>query len=317
LRAVARVPEAYVAGLAAAGAEILFATGKKEPAQRAPLRQASTAFELRVVGASPGRREVYAWLDVPADRCAAGAFGRTAPTVRGPDGGVAVGFAERSWWARDGTTGAAWSAAWADDAYDGFQTGYAVNVSVGKATYGFEHVSLMSWGDATQDALRVGAFTSFGPDVEILLGGNHRADWTTSFPFPAFDPAAAALVESRRSSTNLGNFVFSKGPVTIGSDVWIGAGATILSGVAVGDGAVVGARAVVAKSVAPYSIVVGNPARHLRFRFDAATVDALLRARWWDWPDAAIVAHFADLLAPPADPATLDALADAVRRDYD
>jgi acetyltransferase-like isoleucine patch superfamily enzyme len=50
-------------------------------------------------------------------------------------------------------------------------------------------------------------------------------------------------------------------PVVIGADVWIGVRAIVLSGVTIGDGAIVGAGAVVTKSVAPYAIVVGVPAR--------------------------------------------------------
>jgi hypothetical protein len=58
----------------------------------------------------------------------------------------------------------------------------------------------------------------------------------------------------------------------------------VLSGVTIGDGAVVGARSVVTRDVAAYSIVAGAPARHLRFRFAPATVEALLRIAWWNWP---------------------------------
>lgn len=54
--------------------------------------------------------------------------------------------------------------------------------------------------------------------------------------------------------------------VTIGNNVWIGAGATILPGVSVGDGAVVAAGSVVSRDVAPFSIVAGNPARFLKTR---------------------------------------------------
>ena len=55
-------------------------------------------------------------------------------------------------------------------------------------------------------------------------------------------------------------------PVTIGEDVWIGAGAQILGGVSIGDGAVIGAGSVVTKDVPAFGIVVGNPAKVIRER---------------------------------------------------
>lgn len=59
-------------------------------------------------------------------------------------------------------------------------------------------------------------------------------------------------------------------PVRIGNDVWIGAGCSILPGVRIGDGAVVGARSVVTTDVPEGAIVVGAPARILRYRTQAA-----------------------------------------------
>ncbi len=53
-------------------------------------------------------------------------------------------------------------------------------------------------------------------------------------------------------------------PVTICDKAWIGARVTILKGVTVGEGAVVGAGSVVTKSVAPWTVVAGNPARVIR-----------------------------------------------------
>lgn len=55
-------------------------------------------------------------------------------------------------------------------------------------------------------------------------------------------------------------------PVTIEDDVWIGARVCILPGVTIGHGSVVGACAVVSKSIPPYSVAVGNPARVVKVR---------------------------------------------------
>lgn len=72
--------------------------------------------------------------------------------------------------------------------------------------------------------------------------------------------------------------------IVIGNDVWIGFEAVILAGVHIGDGAIIGSRAVVTKDVPPYTTVGGMPAREIRKRFDADTIERLLRLRWWDWP---------------------------------
>jgi len=71
--------------------------------------------------------------------------------------------------------------------------------------------------------------------------------------------------------------------VVIGNDVWIGARAIIMGGVTIGDGAVIGASAVVTKNVKPYSIVVGVPAKHIRYRFPWVIRAALQKLKPWDW----------------------------------
>ena len=70
--------------------------------------------------------------------------------------------------------------------------------------------------------------------------------------------------------------------VVIGNDVWIGSGASILAGVTVGDGAIIAAGAVVVKDVEPYAIVGGVPAKTIKFRFDEATREKLLKLKWWN-----------------------------------
>ena len=71
-------------------------------------------------------------------------------------------------------------------------------------------------------------------------------------------------------------------PLEIGHDVWIGHNAVILPNVRnIGTGAVVGAGAVVNKDVAAYSVVLGNPARAVKYRFLPATAARLIASEWW------------------------------------
>ena len=81
---------------------------------------------------------------------------------------------------------------------------------------------------------------------------------------------------------------------TLGHDVWIGHGVVVLPGVSLGNGAVAGAGAIVTKDVPAFAIVVGNPARLLRYRFAPEVIETLGRIGWWDWPHDQLRAAMAD-----------------------
>lgn len=157
---------------------------------------------------------------------------------------------------------------------------------IGRGSFG--RPTVLSWRDGT--ALEIGSYCSIADSATIILGGEHRTDWVTTYPFSHFFPEARGFKGHPRT----------KGDVVVGSDVWIGYEALILSGVRVGNGAVVAARSVVTRSVEPYSIVAGNPARHVRFRFDERAVKALEEIAWWDWPSEKIREAWPLLLADDA-----------------
>lgn len=145
---------------------------------------------------------------------------------------------------------------------------------IGKWTYG--NPMIRSWGEGA--TLRIGAFCSIAEGVKIFLGGEHRVEWVTTFPFSVLWEAARHIKGHPKT----------KGDVNIGNDVWLGADSVILSGVTIGDGSVVGARSVITNDITPYTIVAGNPARMVRKRFDDQIIDRLLRVKWWEWEDSKI-----------------------------
>jgi acetyltransferase-like isoleucine patch superfamily enzyme len=146
---------------------------------------------------------------------------------------------------------------------------------VGKYTY-YADISL-KWQN--NDAkLIIGSFCSIADNITIFLGGNHRTDWVTTYPF------GHIYVDKFNKFDGKGHPA-TKGDVIIGNDAWIGDGVTIMSGVTIGHGAVIAKNSHVVKNVEPYSVVGGNPAKIIKYRFTQEQIEKLLEIKWWEWTD--------------------------------
>lgn len=131
--------------------------------------------------------------------------------------------------------------------------------------------------DFVGDKLIIGKFCQITAGVEFVMNGaNHQMNAVSTFPF--------YTLEGWKMNPPAASDMPFKGDTVIGNDVWIGQNATILPGVHIGDGAIIGANSVVGSNVEPYTIVVGNPAKTLRYRFDEELTSLLLKFKWWDKP---------------------------------
>ncbi len=150
-------------------------------------------------------------------------------------------------------------------------------MSVGKYSYGRPNIN---WNNNDAELI-IGNFCSIANGVNIYLGGNHRIDWITTYPFGHIHKNIFNKFDGVGHPSTKGN-------VVIGNDVWIGANSTIMSGIKIGDGSVIANNSHIVKDVEPYSIVGGNPAKHIRYRFTQEQIKELLDIQWWFWEDEKI-----------------------------
>ncbi len=124
------------------------------------------------------------------------------------------------------------------------------------------------------DKLYIGNYVCISAETVILMGGNntHRMDWFSCYPF--LDKIEEAYEQ--------------KGDTVIGDGAWIGMRALIMPGIKIGEGAVIGAGAIVTKDVSPYTIVGGNPASFIKYRFTPEIIQEVLNLKIYSRPEKEI-----------------------------
>lgn len=128
------------------------------------------------------------------------------------------------------------------------------------------------------DRLIIGKFCAIARGVKFIMNGaNHKTSGISTYPFQIFGNGWEKV-------TPVPGDLPYKGDTIIGSDVWIGYDALIMPGVNIGNGAIISSRSVVVKDVPAYTIYGGNPARLIKERFSASTVQRLQALAWWNWP---------------------------------
>jgi acetyltransferase-like isoleucine patch superfamily enzyme len=144
------------------------------------------------------------------------------------------------------------------------------NVTIGEGTY-FSENSIISYS-------RIGKYCSIGPNF-FCGWGVHPTNGLSTSPLFYSTKSQAGVPYSSVDK------IEERKQINIGNDVFIGANVTVLDGVTIGDGAIIGAGAVVSKDIPPYAIAVGCPIKVIKYRFSETQIEALLKIRWWDFPE--------------------------------
>lgn len=161
---------------------------------------------------------------------------------------------------------------------------------VGKKSSFYGYLGLGSYiGERCSVIGEVGRFTSIGDDVKVLTGTHPY-----TYPYVSTSPCFVSPMKQNNLSFNNDsgfceflktggsgrNHVY-KGAV-IGNDCWICSNAIILGNVTINDGAVVLSGSIVTKDVPAYSVVGGNPAKIVKYRYSDEDINILIRTGWWN-----------------------------------
>ncbi|SDB28924.1 transferase hexapeptide (six repeat-containing protein) [Pseudobutyrivibrio sp. YE44] len=123
----------------------------------------------------------------------------------------------------------------------------------------------------------IGSFCSFAPGCCVV--GNHLLDAVSTHEF-LFEFTNCKELQQDKEYT----WESINKKVVIGNDVWFGQNVVVTNGARIGNGVIAGAGSIITKDIPDYAVVVGNPARIIRYRFNEKQIAALNKLAWWDWP---------------------------------
>lgn len=165
--------------------------------------------------------------------------------------------------------------------------------SVGGVKFsGLSSIGMMSYSySPLPEPMSIGRYCSISSGL-CILDSHHPLDAVTSsiITFRPNNPLCHGIDTDglkKKVKWHIRNW---KSWPNIDHDVWIGRDVTLSLGVSIGTGAVIAARSVVTRNVDPYSIIGGNPARHIRYRIeDSVLRSEMLQTEWWNYHPSDVI----------------------------
>lgn len=127
---------------------------------------------------------------------------------------------------------------------------------------------------AIRGTTEIGRYCSIGRDVKVGLGSHNLSSLSTS-----------SFLEHLGNKEDAPDVCIQKSPerhLIIGNDVWIGDNTLIKKGIKIGNGAIIGAGSIVTKDVPNFAVIVGAPAKIIKYRFSNEIIDKLENLQWWN-----------------------------------
>ena len=150
----------------------------------------------------------------------------------------------------------------------------------------------------------IGAFSSFAAGTEVVF--NHPIEYITTHRiiYAGIEPDIILGYDYFKKYKFLEGVRPCKDQikpfkrVKIGNDVWLGRNVIITNYANIGNGVIAGVSSIITKDVPDYAVVVGAPARIIRFRYSPEQIASLNKIAWWDWTDDEIRKRYDDFYLP-------------------